>query len=279
MKLLSLVLIFACSLNSFAQLSRNFDKELKPLYELGGGAAALNIPNYPGAASNTLRLLPFPFVVYRGDFLRSDEEGTRARFLNSELFELGMSGGFNYPIDSNANKARKGMPNTDALVGLGPGVIIRLLDGDSLNKLTIGLGVRTNFAIGNGLSIRNEGWIIEPNIRFWRRLNKDSGLSFFSSLSTSYGDKKYNQFFYQVDSEYQTNDRKKYDAKEGMVDIAFSFGSSYDFSNKLSIFAGLFQSNLTISANRDSPLVEEQINTGFALGFSWLFYESDELVK
>jgi outer membrane protein len=279
MRLLSIILLASFSFEALTQVSRNFDKKKKPLYELGGGLISLNIPNYPGAASNTPRVIPFPYLIYRGDFLRADEEGTRARFIKSDVFELGMSGGFNFPIDSNVNTSRTGMPNTDTLFGFGPGIIIRLLKNDPLNKLTLGLGLRLNISVGTYMSMTEQGWLVEPNIRYWRRLTKSSPFSFFAGLSMSYADEKYNRFFYQVDEEFGTSERKAYNAKSGVVDIAGSFGGSYDFSSKGSIFIGAFQSNLTTAANKNSPLVEQQVNTGLIAGFAWLFYESSQLVE
>jgi outer membrane scaffolding protein for murein synthesis (MipA/OmpV family) len=268
------------SANSVAQVSRNFNKKKKPLYELGAGLITLNIPNYPGAGSNTPRYIPVPLVIYRGDLFRQDEDGSRLRLINSDVFELGMSGGFNFQIDSDENKSRKGMPDTDTLFGIGPGIIVRLLKGDPLNKLTLGLGLRINLAFGNDFFfVKEQGWIIEPNIRYWRKFSKDSAFSLFSGLSMSYGDKKYNQFFYQVNDRYKTSSRDSYDAKEGVVDIAGSIGGGYDFSDKGSVFLGLFQSNLTTAANKSSPLVEEQVNTGIVAGFTWLFFQSKDLVE
>jgi outer membrane scaffolding protein for murein synthesis (MipA/OmpV family) len=279
MRLLSLILFSIISLCSYAQVSRNFDKKKRPLYEVGGALVTFNIPNYPGAASNTPRFIPSPFFIYRGDFFRSDEDGTRARLLNSDIFELGMSGGFNFPIDSNSNAARKGMPDTDTLFGIGPNVLIRFFEGDPLNKLTLGVGFRLNLAIGSQFLIKEQGWLIEPNLRYFRRFSKGSPFSLFAGLSMSYGDKKYNRFFYQVDEEYKTSKRDRYDAKEGVVDIGTSLAFSYNINSKASLFLGAFQSNLTTAANKNSPLVEEQINTGIVAGFVWLFYESDELVE
>lgn len=279
MRYLFLILFFFISFDGYSQVSRNFNKKKKPLYELGAGFVGLSTPNYPGAASNTPRYIPAPLFIYRGDLFRSDEDGTRARLINSDIVELGASAGFNFPIDSNSNASREGMPDTDTLFGIGPGLLVKLLKGDPLNKLTVGVGLRINLAIGKQFFIAEQGWVIEPRIRYWRKLNRNSDIRLFSSLSLSYGDKKYNQFFYQVDPKFETEDRKAYDAVEGIVNIRGSVGGSYDFSEKATIFLGIFESNLTAAANKESPLVQEQTNTGYIIGFVWLFYESDKLVE
>ena len=272
------IVFLLISYSSFSQVSRNFNKKEKPLYEVGVGFISLNTPNYPGAAANTPRFIPFPWFIYRGELLRADEEGTRARFFDSDIIEVGMSGGFNFPIDSDSNSQREGMPDKDTLFGIGPSILIRFLKNQPQHKLTIGLGIRLNLAVGNNLETKDEGWLVEPTIRYWRKFSEDSDLTFFSGLSLSFADRKYNRFFYQVDKDYISTTRDQYDAKSGLVDIAGSFGFAFDITKKASLFAGAFQSNLTSAANKNSPLVENQVNTGFIFGFSWLFYESDTRV-
>ena len=116
------------SISAYSQVSRNFNKNTQPKLEGGIGAVGFNIPNYPGSANNTFRYLPFPWIIYRSDFLQSDEEGTRAKIFSTRKFEIGLSGGLNFPIDSNTNKARDGMPDTDILVGVGPAFIFRIIE-------------------------------------------------------------------------------------------------------------------------------------------------------
>ena len=65
---ISLISLFVVS-SSFSQVSRNFDKQKKPLYELGGGFINLNIPNYPGASLNTPRVIFFPWILYESNTL------------------------------------------------------------------------------------------------------------------------------------------------------------------------------------------------------------------
>ncbi len=277
-KLLTLSLFFLFSISSFSQVARNVGKKKKPKYELGAGFISLSTSNYPGAKKSTTRFIPFPWFIYRGEFLRADEEGTRAKLIDNENLELGMSGGFNFPIDSSENEAREGMPNSDAIFGIGPGLIYRFKNNSKTYNFTLGLGLRVNYAVGYLDQIKEQGWIIEPNIRYWYKPSVDSNWTIFSSLSYSAADKKYNKTFYQVDSEYETSKRRAYDAKAGTVDIAATLGLAYDFSKKAGFFMGVNYSNLSTAANKRSSLVEEEHNINIIFGCSWLLYESDELV-
>jgi len=276
MKLFLLLLI---SLNAFTQISRNFQKATKPKYEIGFGAIRLDVPNYPGAAKSTPRTIPFPWIIYRGDVLRADEEGTRAKFLEGDSLELGLSFGFNFAIKSDDNEARSGMPNTDTLIGLGPGLIYRLLKDDPLQRVNLGIGLRGNLATNFSNRFRYQGLILEPYVRYWRKLSSSIPVTIFTSLSASISDQEYADFFYTVEDRYETSSREAYKAKSGLVDLALSVGFSYDFSKKASIFSGVNYSNLSLAANKRSDLVEEEHNIGVILGFAWLFYESDTMVK
>lgn len=266
-------------MSSFSQVSRNFNKSTKPKYEIGLGAIRLDVPNYPGSANSTPRVIPFPLFIYRGDFIRADEEGTRARFFENEYVELGFSGGFNFPINSDQNKARKGMPDTDALFGFGPGIIHRMLKNDPLQRMNFGLNLRVNVSTDFKDSLNYQGLIIEPYLRYWKKLSPDSRFTIFSGLSVSFSDQKYADFFYTVDQQYVTSTRSRYDASSGLIDLAASLGVSVDLSDQAGLFMGAFYSNLTLAANKESSLVEEQHNLGTIIGLTWLFFESTEMVK
>jgi outer membrane protein len=272
-KLLGVMLL---TFTAHSQVSRNFNKSSQPKIEAGIGAFGLDIPNYPGAASNTLRYIPFPWIIYRSDFLHSDEEGTRAKLFYSKHFEIGLSGGLNFPIESNENAARSGMPDTDILVGIGPALLFRIIQGHDTHRLTAGLGLRVNLSVNEQWSFTDQGWIVEPNIRYWATLSDK--ITLFSALSFSYADRRYNSFFYEVPFEFTNSNRDTFKTEEGMVDIAGSLGFSIEYSEKLIFFAGQFFSNLSTAANKNSPLVENTHTSGYVVGFRWQFYESEEMV-
>ncbi|MCO4753971.1 MAG: MipA/OmpV family protein [Bacteriovoracaceae bacterium] len=257
---------------AFGQISRNFTNKDRPTYELGAGVISLNLPDYPGASSTTTRTIPFPWLIYRGEYLKADEEGSRLHLFRNDNFELGVSGGFNFPIDSNANSAREGMPDTDLLVGVGPALLYRYPFESKLQRLTFGLGARISFST-SGSHTQEQGHVLEPSARYWLKLGEDSPFVFFSSFSFSFADEKFNDFFYQVDKEFETQTRDSYNAKAGFSDITTSLGFSYEASKRISIFLGGYYANLSLSANKDSPLVEEEHNLGYIFGIAALLCE------
>jgi outer membrane scaffolding protein for murein synthesis (MipA/OmpV family) len=54
----------------------------RPLWEAGIGITALQFPDYRGSDENGTYPVPFPYFVYRGEFVRADRDwvGTFARW-------------------------------------------------------------------------------------------------------------------------------------------------------------------------------------------------------
>lgn len=271
-----LLLIFIINTSfCFAQVSRNFNKLLSPIFELGVGAGYLNVPNYPGAKNSSFYFIPFPVAIYRGELLRADEDGTRARLLRNRYFEIGLSAGFNFPIKSSENDVRKGMPDKPALLGLGPSFLFKLLR-NKYNKLTAGLGVRANFETSN---FEENGLLVEPFFRYWFKLENLESTTFFLGASYSAASKRYHSFFYNVDEEFKNSNRPIFISNAGTVDYTYSLGLTIDFSSSLSFYTGVVYSDLSDSVSIKSPLLEKEKTIGYGIGFTWLLFESETLVK
>ena len=98
----------------------------KPLWELGIGMSALSFPDYRGSDESSLFFIPFPYVVYRGTFLKADRDGIRGAFFDNDRIELNISVGASVPVKSDDNHARQGMPDLQPTVELGPSLDLNL---------------------------------------------------------------------------------------------------------------------------------------------------------
>jgi MipA family protein len=98
----------------------------RPLWELGIGVAGLSLPDYRGSDQSSAYLLPLPYVVYRGTFLKADRDGTRALLLDSQRVKVDVSVAASTPARSRDNLARQGMPNLPGTFEVGPDVNIAL---------------------------------------------------------------------------------------------------------------------------------------------------------
>src|SRR5687767_4626040 len=66
--------------------------ETLPLWEAGVLGAVISAPDYPASNERQTVALPFPYFVYRGPIVRSDEKGLlRGRIFRSERAEIDIS--------------------------------------------------------------------------------------------------------------------------------------------------------------------------------------------
>jgi len=75
----------------------------KPLWEAGLGIGAVTFPDYRGSDRTQTYVLPVPYFVYRGEFLRADRNGLRGRFFDSDRVELNLTMNASPPVDSTDN--------------------------------------------------------------------------------------------------------------------------------------------------------------------------------
>lgn len=271
-----LALTFMClNLNAYSQAVRNFEKSERPVYEIGAGAVGTLFPNYPGARNSTYRYLPFPYFIYRGKTVRADDEGTRAKIAATEDYEFGVSFSLDFPVDSSANDAREGMPDLNTVIGMGPQMMFRVLKTNK-HKLNMTASVRAAIAFGNNFESYERGLLFEQSINYWRYLDKKKKTILIMGLQAEAGTLKFTDYYYTVQDQFKTATRNSYKAQAGLVETNIFYGLIHSFTSKLSFFGGGFYSDYSNSQNRDSPLIEQDYNVGYVLGFFWLFVESDE---
>ena len=65
----------------------------EPLWEAGLGVAGLHFPDYRGSSQSRDYVLPAPYFVYRGEFLKADRHGLRGIFFRTDRLDLNLSVG------------------------------------------------------------------------------------------------------------------------------------------------------------------------------------------
>jgi len=63
----------------------------EPLWEAGAGVTLLAFSDYRGADTSSHYVLPLPYFVYRGDFLRADRNGVRGMLMERPRVQLDVS--------------------------------------------------------------------------------------------------------------------------------------------------------------------------------------------
>jgi len=246
----------------------------RPLWELGVGLAGLRVPDYRGSDQTSSYLLPLPFIVYRGKFLRADKDGARAVIVDAPRFEIDLSLGASVPT-SKDNEARSGMADLKPIIEFGPNAIISLFRSDDRKfKLDLRLPLRAAFTVES--SPRMIGTTFSPN------LNLDvakvaGGWNLGLLAGPLYGDRRYHQYYYGVDAGEATAQRPAYRAQGGYAGWQAIAAASQRFGNA---WVGAFvrYDSVRGAVFEDSPLVRRNSGITIGLGVSWVLARSSELV-
>lgn len=265
--LLQLVVLFALGVTSARA-------EQLPLWEAGAGVTVLSFPDYRGSNERRQWVLPFPYVVYRGEFLQTDERRVRGLFFKTEQVELDVSVGGSVPVKSSENEARRGMPDLDPILEIGPSLNFRLLQSsDRKQKLELRFPVRA--AIASDFShVDFAGWIFQPNLNLdVRDPLGHAGWNLGVLAGPMFSSRRYNRYYYAVDPAFATPDRPAYNPHGGYAGTQVIVALSKRFRG---FWIGGFVrwDTLNHAVFAESPLV--RTNQYFAAGVAaaWMLGES-----
>ncbi len=252
--------------------SAHAEEEL-PLWELGVGVAALSQPHYFGAADSRAYVLPIPYFKYRGDVFRADRGGIRARLFESERVSLGISGGGSFPVDSDDDDARRGMPDLDVLAEIGPNLRVDLVDNEDLH-LQFQLPVRATFSFGDDAG-DYQGWTSNP--RLVAKMSAGEW-DLISSFGPIFSDQKYHAYVYDVAPEFVTPERSAYTASSGYTALRLGLDiNRYHRNMFINGFVRYF--NMQGAKNEDSPLFRREHNFAAGITVSWILKRSKRTVR
>jgi MipA family protein len=252
--------------------------EEKPLWEIGLGLGLLQIPDYRGSDENRLYPLPYPYIVYRGDILKVDEQRVTGRIFKTDRILLDFSGYGSVPVKSSNNSARSGMPDLDPTFELGPALQIKLWERkEDKCKLDLTLPVRAFFST-NFSSVRHEGWVFSPRINFVKDdLIPDTGLNLGISAGPMFADSGYHAYYYMVEPAYATAERPAYSAGGGYSGSMFTVGLGKTYEQY--IFNAFISADFLQGASfENSPLVKRETSFMSGVSVSWIFFKSEKTV-
>jgi outer membrane scaffolding protein for murein synthesis (MipA/OmpV family) len=253
--------------------------EEKPLWELGVGLGLLQMPDYRGSDENRFYLLPYPYLVYRGDILKVDEQRVSGQIFKTDRILLDFSGFGAVPVKSSDNSARAGMEDLDPTFELGPALKIKLWESkEDKFKLSLSLPVRAFFSTDFS-SVRHEGWVLSPRINFVKNdLIPDTGLNLGISVGPMFADSGYHTYFYNVEPQYATAARPAYSAGGGYSGSTLTVGLSKAY--KQLIFSAFASADFLQGASfEDSPLVKRETSIMSGTSVSWIFFKSAKTVN
>jgi outer membrane protein len=237
-----------------------------PLWEAGVVGGGLSTPAYPGASERSSRLLALPFLIYRGEVLRSDASGIGARLLHTDRVEFDVGFAASLPAHSDTGTARAGMPDLGLLVEFGPRVKVLLADPTPATRLKLELPLRAVMELHGG--VRRQGTTFEPRL-VWDTRESASPWSMDATLGLVMGDRAINRYFYEVEPQFATPDRPAYRAGAGLMLVRVGLSGSYKLNPDVRLFGFVRHEIYAGAANRDSPLMKQNSGASIGVGFAW----------
>jgi outer membrane protein len=253
--------------------------EQLPLWEAGLGGAALSFPHYRGSDERQFWLLPFPYIIYRGEYLQADERRMRGIFFKTRRAEIDLSFNGSVPVDSDDNDARRGMPDLDGTLEIGPSLNVKLYEAaDRRTQVELRLPVRAVLA-SDFSYVRQVGWIFQPNVSVdIRDPLGHAGWKLGMLAGPIFADQRYHRYVYEVAPQFATATRPAYTPDGGYSGTQMIVALSKRYPK---YWVGGFVKWDTVNgaAFEDSPLVRQR--QGFSAGFSiaWVLGESKTMVE
>jgi outer membrane scaffolding protein for murein synthesis (MipA/OmpV family) len=252
--------------------------EEKPLWEVGMGVMSVQLPAYRGSVDSSSEVLPIPYLVYRGEYVKADKDGLRGVLFDSDQFEVNLSLAASPPVSSSKVAARHDMPDLSSTLELGSSVDVKLWQSaDSTTHLKLFVPMRAAFTVER--QPRYVGWQFTPRINL--DLENPLGLQGWTLGSVAgpvFGSREQHEYFYGVAPQYASAQRPAYDARGGYAGLQVLTAMWKRFP---SYWVGGFvrYDNVGGAVFENSPLVTQR--AGFSGGFaiSWVFGQSSRMVQ
>lgn len=248
----------------------------EPLLEFGLGVGAVAFEDYRGSDTSHVYPLPVPYLVYNGKFLKADRDGVRGTLFNQDRVELNLSVNATTPVRS--DRERSGMPDLRPTVEVGPSFELHVWRSDDARiKLDFRMPLRAAFTVQ--ASPRMIGWTFTP------RFNLDiadpfgfSGWKLGLLAGPLFADRRYDDYFYTVATQYATTLRPAYQATGGYAGTQTTAALSKRFPH---FWVGAYVRYDTLSgaAFIDSPLVQSRRYWAGGVGISWMIHRSSTMVE
>lgn len=270
--------LLAALLMFVAPLARS---ELLPRWELGLGVGGLVMPDYRGSDESRAYLLPFPYFVYRLDWLKADRSGVRATLFDTEQVELNVSLSASPPVRSHSNAARAGMPDLKPLFEVGPSLDLNLWRGqDGGARLDLRLPLRAAFTLE--AKPQSVGLIFTPRLNLDLlgpgRMGAKDAWRLGLLAGPIFSDRRQHAYYYGVDERYARSDRPAYVARGGYSGMQFLASVSRRI-NDVWLGAYVRWDSLSGAAFEDSPLVKRNSYASAGFAVSWTLGRSAVLVE
>lgn len=268
---------FGCLFSLCACLLSNTQAAELPLWEVGVGVGAIHLPYYPGADDNRNIGVPVIFPIYRGDFFKVDDQGIRGELYEDERLQLDFSVDFNFSVDSEEVEARRGMPDLDNLLQIGPSLQYTLHRSANTDWL-LNLPARAAFSLSRN-QLDGQGFSAFPHLTYYRYFSmRDSTWRLGLSAGALYGTEAFHDFYYQVPPAFANAERPAFNAKAGFGGSRFTATLVSRNDQRFIAWFARYE-RLDDAVFEDSPLVTTTDAITLGVVYSRFVWRSKEMVK
>ena len=264
------LLIMRSSVLIASELSKiNVDKTE---WSMGLGIGAFDYLLYPGAVESNHFILPVPYFTYRSPKFEVDR-GFRSFMYDSEKIAIDISADFGLPVDSDDTRARKGMPDLDFMLQIGPSLEFKLNDrSKSYFDARFEIPVRVAF-VTDLPDVDHIGYLVEPRFSFDHRRSSNAPVAHKTTIGLKFATQDFHAYYYDVAPEYATPIRPAYKSDAGFGGSFIKYRISYK-TNDFIYWMFLRYQSLRGAEFEDSPLVLKNDYYLVGAGFSWIFASS-----
>ena len=243
-------------------------------WTMGAGIGVFDYHLYPGAKETSRLILPVPYFTFRSPKFEIDR-GIKSFLYHSEKIVIDISADFGLPADSDDTLARKGMPDLDFMVQLGPSLEF-LLNDKNKNYFDVRFEIPVRVAYATDFrDIENIGYLFEPRFSFNHRRLAKTGLSHKATLGLKFATQDFHSYYYDVAPEFSTATRPAFKSDAGFggsfVKYRISYKSTTKSSSNFVYWAFLRYQSLRGAQFEDSPLVLKDDYYFAGIGFAWIF--------
>ncbi len=248
-----------------------------PLWEAGAGVAGLSFPAYRGSDQSRQFLMPVPYFVYRGEFLKADRDGVRGQIFKTEHLDMTVSAALSPPAFSDDVDARAGMEDLEATFEVGPQLNVGLWKSDDhQRRLRLLLPLRKAYTLER--SPQDLGWVFHPKLNFdIRDAPGLQGWNLGFQAGPLFGDRRQHGHFYSVSASEATAGRPAYSAPGGFAGMQYLMAVSKRFP-RYWIGGFVRYDNLRGAAFENSPLVRDKNYWAAGFAVSWVLGQSAQKV-
>ena len=230
-------------------------------YTLGLGAAA--VPDYEG--SEDYKAAPLPIARATKGYQYGQLFGGKvtSNLIPHPNFRAGLVLDYIPKRDDVENNRVDNLKTVDASLMVGGLVGYDL----HLNPGTLGFEVELTHDVIDG----NDGWLLQPEVRYRRKLSEDWGLHVASTLT--YASDNYMDSYFSISAaDSARSGLPTYDASDGIKDVGVNMALTYSFTEHWAV-GGIVAYKRLLNDAEDSPVTkvgdENQYVAGLFFTYSW----------